>query len=210
MEEPQLAVKKAILRIVDILSTLPNVVHEQLKAGKRYAFEDYGTSSGVLIIKSGSFSVYRRRSDLFLGTISAPNVTSFSEALYNNSFHYIKADEACEAILVYPDDFIQAAEDFDLWEDICLVLSTNLISIFVEQNLNVADTAYEVVKNYLLELADMDDAERYKYNVANYIVERSALSRSAVMAILSDLRKGEFIKMQRAKLISVGKLPKGY
>jgi hypothetical protein len=48
-------------------------------------------------------------------------------------------------------------------------------------------------------------------SVANYILDRSNLARSGVMKILAALRVGEFVDIQRGKLIKVlKKFPSDY
>ncbi|QLK63752.1 hypothetical protein GE278_23190 (plasmid) [Enterobacteriaceae bacterium Kacie_13] len=54
-----------------------------------------------------------------------------------------------------------------------------------------------------LELNQYPFEKRIKISVANYILDRSNLARSGVMKILAALRVGEFVDIQRGKLISV-------
>jgi DNA-binding IscR family transcriptional regulator len=47
-------------------------------------------------------------------------------------------------------------------------------------------------------------------NVADYIQERTQLARSTIMAILGELRRGDYVEIKRGKLMGIKHLPKEY
>ncbi|HEM8518519.1 TPA: helix-turn-helix domain-containing protein [Citrobacter amalonaticus] len=51
---------------------------------------------------------------------------------------------------------------------------------------------------------------RLAVNASDYIQEKTHLSRSRVMKILSDLRLGDHIVMERGILIRINRLPEQY
>lgn len=68
-------------------------------------------------------------------------------------------------------------------------------------------SSYEIIRLQLLEL--MQEPERLRLNVtaANYIQNRTYLSRSGIMRILSQLRDAQCITLQRGVLLEVHSLP---
>ncbi len=51
---------------------------------------------------------------------------------------------------------------------------------------------------------------RQTINTCDYIQEKTHISRSRVMKILSDLKIGNYIEIERGVLIKINKLPKTY
>ncbi|PQQ61214.1 hypothetical protein C6H70_21800, partial [Klebsiella pneumoniae] len=54
-----------------------------------------------------------------------------------------------------------------------------------------------MVRTLLTELADYPEAYRRQINVLSFIQRRTNLSRSRIMSILSELRKGGYITVHR-------------
>lgn len=60
--------------------------------------------------------------------------------------------------------------------------------------------SYPMVRTLLTELADYPEAYRRQINVLSFIQRRTNLSRSRVMSILAELRKGGYITVHRGVL----------
>jgi len=71
-----------------------------------------------------------------------------------------------------------------------------------EQELMGVDS-YLMVRTLLMELAGYPEAYRRKINVLNFILRRTNLSRSRIMSILSELRKGDYITIHRGVLRTI-------
>ncbi len=59
-------------------------------------------------------------------------------------------------------------------------------------------------------MASWDIELRSQIGVINYIQTHTHISRSVIAEMLSALRKGNYIEMQKGKLIAVHKLPLNY
>jgi DNA-binding IscR family transcriptional regulator len=46
--------------------------------------------------------------------------------------------------------------------------------------------------------------------VLNFIQQRTRISRSVIAEVLSALRKGDYIKMEKGKLVGITRLPYDY
>ena len=55
-----------------------------------------------------------------------------------------------------------------------------------------------------------DESVRGSITAERYIRNKTPLSRSGVMKILSSLKSGGYINIEQGKLISIGVLPKKY
>ncbi|MFU0892663.1 helix-turn-helix domain-containing protein, partial [Kluyvera sichuanensis] len=57
---------------------------------------------------------------------------------------------------------------------------------------------------------DWDEDIRSRMGVLSYIQQRTRISRSVIAEVLSALRKGEYIEMEKGKLVSITRLPTHY
>jgi len=74
----------------------------------------------------------------------------------------------------------------------------------------VARSAYSVVREFLLEINDLILYQNRDINVYDYIQEYTNLARSTIIKILSDLKKGKYIVVEKGKLINISSLPERY
>lgn len=59
-------------------------------------------------------------------------------------------------------------------------------------------------------MAEWDEALRARIGVMNYIQRRTQISRSVIAEVLAALRQGNYIEMQKGKLVSINHLPHDY
>jgi DNA-binding IscR family transcriptional regulator len=71
-------------------------------------------------------------------------------------------------------------------------------------------TTYELIRQSLMTLMAKKETLRQTINTCDYIQEKTHISRSRVMKILSDLKIGNYIEIERGVLIKINKLPKTY
>lgn len=71
-------------------------------------------------------------------------------------------------------------------------------------------TTYELIKQNLMSLMAEKDELRMMVNACDYIMDKTHISRSRVMKILSDLKTGDYIVIERGVLIKINKLPETY
>ncbi|NLS54159.1 helix-turn-helix domain-containing protein [Hafnia alvei] len=105
---------------------------------------------------------------------------------------------------------LQALTNLCLWREVSIVLAwfIRLLSIRDEQLVGV--TAYAMVRDKLLELWMESEESRMNISVYHFIQQRTLLGRSTILNILSALRKGKYIDMEKGKLIFIRQLPKHY
>lgn len=69
---------------------------------------------------------------------------------------------------------------------------------------------YQQIRSTLLTMIDWSDDIRSRIGVLNYIQQRTRISRSVIAEVLSALRKGEYIEMNKGKLVNITRLPTHY
>ncbi|WNY81269.1 helix-turn-helix domain-containing protein [Cronobacter dublinensis] len=67
-----------------------------------------------------------------------------------------------------------------------------------------------LVRKSLITLGEFPLETRLTINASQYITSTTNLSKSYVMKVIQELRKGGYIEIQRGRLFSIGKLPQKY
>ncbi|KYJ00875.1 hypothetical protein AIZ09_23245, partial [Salmonella enterica subsp. enterica serovar Typhimurium] len=65
----------------------------------------------------------------------------------------------------------------------------------------IGQDAYCQLIALLLELLSYPESSRFEINAQNFIQQRTVLSRSRIMQVLSDLKAGDFIKILHGRLL---------
>lgn len=74
----------------------------------------------------------------------------------------------------------------------------------------VARSGYSVVREFLYEINDLIVQQQRDINVYDYIQEYTNLARSTIIKILSDLKKGQYIVVEKGRLLNLTALPEKY
>ena len=71
-------------------------------------------------------------------------------------------------------------------------------------------SSYAQIRATLLTMAKWDDALRARIGVMAYIQRRTLISRSVIAEVLAALRQGDYIRMEKGKLVCINRLPLDY
>ena len=74
----------------------------------------------------------------------------------------------------------------------------------------VGTNHYQQIRSTLFMMMSWDENIRGRIGVLNYIQQRTGISRSVIAEVLSALRKGYYIQMEKGKLVGVTRLPSEY
>ncbi|SXD70205.1 Crp/Fnr family transcriptional regulator [Klebsiella variicola] len=101
----------------------------------------------------------------------------------------------------------QAAVDIlneqNLWRHVTHILAQRLMVLSIREQELMGVDSYLMVRTLLTELADYPESYRRQINVLSFIQRRTNLSRSRIMSILSELRKGDYITIHRGVLRTI-------
>ncbi|WP_333012601.1 helix-turn-helix domain-containing protein [Kluyvera sichuanensis] len=206
---------KPLLAIASLFDALiPIASPFELKAADTFHFAPTRDDASIMLLNNGVCSVCHGESDLVKTTVFAPSVLGLIDGY--GSFYdvpisprqYIFAETVCTGYRVPLDLFVSTLDEKNLWHDVSRILAHRLIVMTIREREFVGTDSYVMVRTLLLELHSYPLEYREQINVLSFIQRRTNLSRSRIMSILSELRKGEYIAMHRGKLISVvSKLP---
>lgn len=188
---------------------LPECTTRRIARGERLDLQINGQGMCYLILE-GTIAIYRRSDDMMLSTARSPalfGLANLTDIYFND---YLKTVTPCLIGTLTAEQVNEIIKEKALWG----LLSKQLMFVYNRLYNNVmpqgAPTAYEMIRQQLIKLMEEDESYRGSVTAERYIREKTQLSRSGVMRILSDLKTGGFIEIEDGRLIRINKLPARY
>lgn len=144
---------------------------------------------------------------MVLNTENAPFVLGVSNQYASNGNLYLKVVENAQLSRLSVERFNLLTESYNLWRDLSYLMIYNVSRVYAHITMISQMSSYDLIRFQLQELMDEPDAIRLNTTAANYIMNRTYLSRSGVMRILSVLRNKGYITLQRGVLVRLDALP---
>ncbi|WBM72574.1 helix-turn-helix domain-containing protein [Buttiauxella sp. WJP83] len=162
------------------------------------------------LISHGSFEYHRQNDDLIVGFSKAPAIMGMSN--YTEMFLgcYIKTLSTCEIGILPTREALEVIDKLNLWKTLAehlFVINAKLFTVYQHVS---GPTTYALVRAQILELMSETQNIRNSTTIENYISSKINLSRSGIMKILSSLKQGGYIEIERGKLVKMNSLPKEY
>ncbi|QRG81020.1 helix-turn-helix domain-containing protein [Citrobacter sp. R56] len=159
------------------------------------------------LLHRGHVVINRTKDGLSLNTETAPFIFGFC-MLSDNPCRLTLCASADAVLSRLPLDLaMDIIKQHALWEPLSHVMAHISSRIFTHCTRMSQPGAYGTVRYLLFELSLESEEFRKSESVVNYIQSRSFLSRSGIMAVLSTLRRGNYIEINNGKLNSINYLP---
>ncbi|MBW4217883.1 helix-turn-helix domain-containing protein [Enterobacter cloacae subsp. cloacae] len=201
---------KNISKIIKSLKPHSDIIF--LTAGKKINWIDSDVSY-IYILDEGSISIMKGDSNVLISRVSQQHILGFAEYFQSGiSRTYFRVDEKS---IVYKIKTIRAIEIIDekcLWKDVAILLSFHINYLCYRDARLMHSRAYSIIKNCLEELyIGYDEDMRMNIKIINYIQERTFLSRSSILNVISALNQGGYITLRSGGyLVDIKKLPHGF
>ena len=203
----QLKPKPDITKIIDVV--MPFAQKIDAVKGEVYRFRN-NNQRVCYLLHSGSISLIRRGDGMILNTEKAPFVMGVINQYSGGDSLYIRIMENAQISRLPLERFNLVIESYGLWENLCKLLVYNASRVY-EHCANISQmSSYEIIKCQLQELMLEPERLRMSITAANYIINRTWLSRSGTMRILADLKHAGCIELQRGVLHHINHLPLRY
>ncbi len=163
-----------------------------------------------LLLHEGTVAVYREQGHLLMRYAQAPMVFGMNELFDANEGWFYQASGAIRYELIPVATVIEKIDQFALWKEASYVYMYAIKRLVEAHNTSAGLSTYDLIRLNLFALMDEKEELRLSVNASDYILEKTGLSRSRIMKIISDLRTGEHIVIQRGILIAINKLPQNY
>ncbi|HEC0404118.1 TPA: helix-turn-helix domain-containing protein [Klebsiella aerogenes] len=159
------------------------------------------------ILHTGSVTLNRRGDGLILNAENAPFILGVSNQFATSENLYVKVMEDSQMSRLSVERFNLLAESYNLWQNLCYLLIYNATKVYSHASMICQLSSYDLIKFQLQELINEPEKIRLNITAANYILNRTYLSRSGVMRILASLKTQGHIILQRGILIKINNLP---
>jgi hypothetical protein len=198
----------SINRLIQFLQ--PESVLLSARPGGLIRFEHEAKQQYCHLLVKGYVVIYRIEDSLTLNTETSPFI--FGLCAFNQHTHHLALEASADAV-IYRLPLETAwgiIRSESLWQPLAHLMAYIASRIFVHCTRLSHPGAYGVIRHLLVEFSRESEEIQQQESVACYIQNRSLLSRSCIMAILSALRKGEWVEITNGKLISIKQLPEKF
>lgn len=162
----------------------------------------------ILLILEGWIEFSHKENNVMLGGVKGPYILKLVPKALSDNYD-VSANSHFSYITCPRPLFYAHIEAHNLWRDLFTILSYSSLLMFQQLKVMEMGSLYEVVKYYLIKIES--DAEiMQKENVCHYITTRTGYSRSGVMTIIRELRKGGYIETDNGRLLWIKALPQGF
>ncbi|HDS6850941.1 TPA: helix-turn-helix domain-containing protein [Enterobacter cancerogenus] len=171
---------------------------------------NYNGEQVCFILHEGSIGIYRGRDQLLMSHTHAPIVLGMNFLAEANIDFILQARTAIRYEIRPTREVEEIIEAQNLWKDAAYYYMFAINRLLSEHNNSVGLSTYDLIRLNLEALMGEKEDIRLAISASDYIQEKTHLSRSRVMKILSDLKTGEYIDIQRGILMNIKSLPDKY
>ncbi|MEL4012843.1 helix-turn-helix domain-containing protein [Dryocola clanedunensis] len=198
---------QSILNLIDYFDANSNKIETNSQQIIHYIENE---ERNVFILHKGSVGLYRSRDSMVLNSESSPFIFGFSNQISDPDYLFMRTQEPSTISYLPLSEANKIVEKNDLWKDLAFLLVYTAARVYEHCSSISQPTSYEIIKYQLLELMKESDEIRNNTTAAGYIKSRTFLSRSGIMRILSELKVGGYIQIERGVLTKIIHLPKKY
>jgi hypothetical protein len=162
------------------------------------------------ILHEGTAALYRGQDHLLMANVKAPLVIGLNLLMESNGELYLQARGVIRYEIVPRSVFEEEIRSKSLWESLAYAYMFSSKRFLQNNFVSSGVSTYDLVRNNLLALMNETEELRLATNACDYIQEKTLLSRSGIMKMLSDLKQGGHIELNRGVLLSINKLPAKY
>lgn len=211
MNQPTNSTSKPLEAIQRLTNALLPIAKKQVSpANRKFYYTRHGESICYLI-QHGNIQLHRNQDGVVIHSIMAPAILGLSNFLISGAedfFFTTKTETTLFALSTNKAKII--IENQQLWGFLSLFQAYFIRSMCEYSAKMTALPTYEIIRNQLLNLINEPEEIRSDTTAVQYIQERTLLSRSGIMNMLSQLRRGNYIQLDKGHLIGVDHIPLKY
>ena len=163
------------------------------------------------IFLDGAISLERQNNRLLLGIVTSPGIFGLGMcAMPSQEQYHLNVELSCRGYHLPASTTLHILEKHQLWRDAFYWMAWQNRALEAREQQLIGTSSYAQIRGTLLSMAKWDDALRARIGVMTYIQRRTLISRSVIAEVLAALRKGNYIRMEKGKLVSINRLPLDY
>ena len=189
----------------------PCAMSFSIAAGEELSFSNEQGEQQCWYFKVGCLDIWRENNDINVELLAAPVLLSLSGDPIPSPLNYkIVTKTNCTGFSLPVSRAMDIIDKQGLWKSFCHWQTYQMRWFEWRDAQFIGTSTYAQIRSTLLTMASWDIELRSQIGVINYIQTHTHISRSVIAEMLSALRKGNYIEMQKGKLIAVHKLPLNY
>jgi len=205
---PPVRPEKSIARLTAILEPLAEEV--KVVPRKRITWTHKGHQQ-MYLFQQGELSMLRASDGLLLVTVYEPHLFGIAEMIQPTQGHILRAETESMLLRVDADEAAVRFREQGVWEDVAAVLSYHTAYLIYRDAQVVQQRTYSVIRNHLQEMILLPEEARMRTTILDYIQDRTLLSRSSILNVLSALKQGKYIAFKRGGyLLELKHLPESF
>ena len=181
----------------------------ELAQSNYYHFPLAQSESGFILLEEGVASVCFAENQLVISTVLAPALLGLIDnyGVFNGlpdiRHSSLFAETDLSGRWIAHQAAVNILNEKNLWQEMAHILTQRLMVLSMRERELLGVDSYQMVRILLMELAVYSETYRRQINVLRFIQRRTNLSRSRIMSILSELRKGGYIIIHRGVLMTI-------
>ncbi|MBL5926028.1 helix-turn-helix domain-containing protein [Enterobacter asburiae] len=164
----------------------------------------------IYCLRSGEAEVRRLSDNTVVAYVKAPAITGLTIQEQDTVFHYLRTTRPAELMAVRLERALHLIEKQSLWQEAFTLCVEIANKCYIRDEAFASRNVYGIARQHIEMLWEMDEEERRRFSVFEFILSRTTISRSSLNKILKDLSTGGYITMYRGKLLDKKSLPANY
>lgn len=205
---PPVRPEESIARLTAIIEP---VAEKLTVAPRKRMIWTYKGRQQMYLLLEGELSILRASDGLLIVTVYEPHLFGIAEMIQPTQGHILRTESVSTVLRV---DAQLAAARFrqeGVWEDVAALLSYHTAYLIYRDAQIVQQRTYSVIRNHLHEMILLPEETRMRTTILDYIQDRTLLSRSSILNVLSALKQGKYITFKRGGyLLELGHLPESF
>lgn len=183
----------------------------QIAAGELILPANCTMNDSTVVIQQGVVSLHRSEGNILYGILQSPSIFGLAAAAnaIRNDYTLV-AESDCRGFYLPSRETLKCLDRYQLWREAFYWMAWQTRMLEMRDRQLIGTNHYQQIRSTLLTIIDWSDDIRSRIGVLNYIQQRTRISRSVIAEVLSALRKGEYIEMNKGKLVNITRLPTHY
>ncbi len=191
---PPIRPQQAINRLLDALE--PHATQVNAIARKKLNWH-YKGKQQIWLFRAGEVSMLRASDALLMITVYEGHVFGLAEILQPMRGHVLRVETDSVMLRIDAEEALKIIRKQNLWEETTSLLAYHTAYLAYRDALVLQQRTYAVIRNHLMEMILLPEEMRMRISILDYIQDRTHLSRSSVLNVLSALKKGKYIQFIR-------------
>lgn len=199
-------------RSIERLTAILEPIAEKMKVvpRKRVTWKHKGRQQMYLFLEGG-LSLLRASDGLLLVTVYEPHLFGIAEMIQPTQGHILRVETESTILRVDAERAAELFREQGVWEEVAALLSYHTAYLIYRDAQVLQQRTYSVIRNHLLEMILLPEEARMRTTILEYIQDRTLLSRSSILNVLSALKQGEYISFKRGGyLLEIRNLPESF